>query len=420
MSAPRSTHYAVALRILRYVKGTIFHGLHFSSQSSLILRAYSDADWAGDPTDRRSTIGYCFFLSDSLISWRSKKQSVVARSSTEVEYRALADATSELLWLHWLIQDLGIDSPSVTLHCDNHNAIQIAHNDVFHERTKHIEIDCHFIRHHLQQGVLHLVPVRSIDQLADLFTKTHPTSRFQDLLSKLKLTGKEVWDYLAERYSSVDGTNEYQLGLELHHLRFDSGQTLTNFYNKLSNLWNHLAQFEPTWTCPIDAAAFYAYRDRSRLCHFLMVLPPDYEHIRASLLHRHPLPTVGQALAELRSEETRKKNMVYQHSQSVLATPVWEALQPSSQSVRVPSPKNIPSGSQKKYCSFCRRDTHSYEDCHSRSKSKRKEYHNRQTAVVTDSSGPSPDSSSSTLTAADVETTVTQVLSRTNLHSSAL
>ncbi|GFS32841.1 hypothetical protein Acr_00g0024990 [Actinidia rufa] len=196
-------------------------------------------------------------------------------------------------------------------------------------------------------------------------------------------TAKEVWDYLAERYSSVDGANEYQLGLELHHLRFDSGQTLTDFYNKMSNLWNHLAQFEPTWTCPTDVAAFYAYRDRSRLRHFLMALPPDYEHIRASLLHCHPLPTVGQALADLRSEETRKKTMVYQHSQPVLATPVWAPLQPSSQSVRGSSSKNMPSGSQKQYCSFCRRDTHSYEDCRSRSKPKRKGYHNRQTAAVT-------------------------------------
>ncbi|GFS35017.1 hypothetical protein Acr_00g0037360 [Actinidia rufa] len=165
-------------------------------------------------------------------------------------------------------------------------------------------------------------------------------------------TAKEVWDYLAKRYSSVDGANEYQLGLELHHLRFDS--------------------------------------DRSRLRHFLMALPPDYEHIRASFLHRHPLLTVGQALAELRSEETRKKTMVYQHSQP------------------------------KQYCSFCRRDTHSYEDCRSSLKPKRKGYHNRQTAAITNSSGPSPDSPSSTLTAADVETIVTQVLSRTNLHSSAL
>ncbi|GFZ02188.1 hypothetical protein Acr_15g0007970 [Actinidia rufa] len=111
----------------------------------------------------------------------------------------------------------------------------------------------------------------------------------------------------------------------------------------MSNLWNHLAQFEPTWTCPTDAAAFHAYRDRSRLRHFLMSLPPDYEHIQASLLHRHPLPTVGQALTELRSEETSKKTMAYQHSQSVLATPAWAPLPPPSQSVRVTSSKNIPS-----------------------------------------------------------------------------
>jgi hypothetical protein len=164
MAAPRSLHYAAVLRILRYLKGTLFRGLHFSSQLSLTLQAYSDADWARDPTDRRSTTGYCFLLCDSLISWRSKKQSVVARSSTEAEYRALANTTAELLWLRWLLQDLGIDySTAVPIHCDNRSVIQIAHNDVFHERTKHIEIDCHFVRHHLLQGTLQLRSVFSQD-----------------------------------------------------------------------------------------------------------------------------------------------------------------------------------------------------------------------------------------------------------------
>jgi len=136
MAAPRTTHYAAVLRILRHIKGTLFIGLYFPYSSSLELKGYSDSYWAGDPTDRRSTIGYCFFLGNSLISWRSKKQIVVARSSTKAEYQALVDTTSELLWLRWLLEDLGVSQHTpTTLYCDNRSAIQIAHNDVFHERT---------------------------------------------------------------------------------------------------------------------------------------------------------------------------------------------------------------------------------------------------------------------------------------------
>ena len=186
MVVPKSPHYAAILRIIRYLKGTIFDGLHFSSHSSLTLQAYSDADWAGDPTDRRSTIGYCFLLGDSLISWRSKKQTIVARSSTEAEYRALTATTAELIWLRWLLQDLGVDCSTATkLHCDNLSAIQIVHNDVFHERTKHIEIDCHFIRHHLLQGTLTLQSISFQNQLADIFTKPLSPGTFRVLASKL-------------------------------------------------------------------------------------------------------------------------------------------------------------------------------------------------------------------------------------------
>ncbi|KAM7488098.1 hypothetical protein LguiB_025582 [Lonicera macranthoides] len=188
MSAPRSTHFDAVLRILRYLKGTMFYGLHYSSRSSLVLRAYSDADWAGDPTDRRSITGYCFFLGDSLLTWRSKKQSVVSRSSTEAEYRALADTSQELIWLRRLLDELGAPQASpTTLYCDNRSAIQISHNDVFHGRTKHIEIDCHFIRQHIRSLYIRLMSVTSDDQPADLFTKAHQPSRFQALISKLQL-----------------------------------------------------------------------------------------------------------------------------------------------------------------------------------------------------------------------------------------
>lgn len=106
-----------------------------------------------------------FLLGDSLISWRSKKLSITARSSTEAEYPALADTTQELLWLRWLLEDLGVfPSYATIIYCDNRSAIQIAHNDVFHDRTKHIEIDCHFVRQHVTSSwhilFMYLHPIR--------------------------------------------------------------------------------------------------------------------------------------------------------------------------------------------------------------------------------------------------------------------
>ena len=115
LSAPRSTHYAAILRILWYLKGTVFHGPFYSAQSPRILCAFSDADWVGDPTNRRSTNGYCFFLGSSLISWKSKKQTYVTCSNTEAEYRVLADTISEPFWLRWLLKDLGVSTSSATL-----------------------------------------------------------------------------------------------------------------------------------------------------------------------------------------------------------------------------------------------------------------------------------------------------------------
>jgi hypothetical protein len=152
------------------------------------LRAYFDADHGSDPTNRKSVIGFCIFLGDSLISWKSKKQSIVSQSSTEAEYRAMASTTKKIVWLRWLLPDMGVSfSHPTSMYCDNQSSIQIAHNSVFHERTKHIKIDCHLTRHHLKHDTIALPFVPSSLQIADFFTKVHFISRFCFLVGKLSM-----------------------------------------------------------------------------------------------------------------------------------------------------------------------------------------------------------------------------------------
>ncbi|CAL2250164.1 unnamed protein product [Prunus armeniaca] len=176
-----------SLVYLTITRPDIAYAVHIVSQ---FVSSPTTLRWAAasDPFDRKSTTDYCIFLGDSLISWKSKKQSVVSRSSAEAEYRAMASTAAEIVWLRWLLQDIGVSLSMPTLmYCDNKSAIQIAHNSVFHERTKHIELDCHFVRHHFQQGTISLPFVSSTMQLADFFTKSHTLARFRFLLSKLSM-----------------------------------------------------------------------------------------------------------------------------------------------------------------------------------------------------------------------------------------
>lgn len=186
MHSPKEAHLQVAYRVLQYLKGTPGKGILFKRNGGLVLEAYTDADYAGSIIDRRSTSGYCTFLGGNLVTWRSKKQNVVARSSAEAEFRAMAQGVCELLWLKIVLEDLKIkwDGP-MRLYCDNKSAISIAHNPVQHDRTKHIEIDRHFIKEKLDSGLICTPYVSTHGQLADILTKGLSSSVFQSFVSKL-------------------------------------------------------------------------------------------------------------------------------------------------------------------------------------------------------------------------------------------
>ena len=138
MHAPTIKHFNLVKRILRYLKVYVGRGIVMKNNGSTQIMGYCDDDWAGNSIDRKSTNGYCIFVGRNLVTWKSKKQAVVARSSVEAEYRSMASTACELIWSRVLLCDLGVFKfQPMSLYCDNQAAMHIASNPVFHERTKH-------------------------------------------------------------------------------------------------------------------------------------------------------------------------------------------------------------------------------------------------------------------------------------------
>ncbi|KAL0312290.1 UNVERIFIED_CONTAM: Retrovirus-related Pol polyprotein from transposon RE1 [Sesamum radiatum] len=188
LQKPCQAHWHAALHMVRYLKGSSTQGLFFPSSNSLRLRAYCDADWGSCLDSRRSLTGFCVFLGDALVSWKTKKQCTVSRSSAEAEYRSMAATVCELKWISYLLHDFDVlASTPILLHCDNQAALHIMANPVFHERTKHLDIDCHIVRDCYKSGFVSPSFIRSKEQLADVFTKTLPGAVFHTLVCKLGL-----------------------------------------------------------------------------------------------------------------------------------------------------------------------------------------------------------------------------------------
>ncbi|XP_061989783.1 secreted RxLR effector protein 161-like [Rosa rugosa] len=186
MHNPSEDHMDAVVRILRYLNRAPGKGLMFSKHHCLEVSGYTDADWAGNITDRRSTSGYFTFVGWNLVTWKSKKQKVVARSSAEAKYRGMAHGVCELLWLRNLLRDLGFKPKrAMELFCDNKAVIEISHNPVQHDRTKHVEVDRHFIKEKLDANLIAFPFVPTEEQLADVLTKGVSVKVFRDSLDKL-------------------------------------------------------------------------------------------------------------------------------------------------------------------------------------------------------------------------------------------
>jgi len=187
---PTMTHLKAARQGLRYLKGTIDQGITYDGKKGLVFKAWSDASW-GAEEERESVSGSLFTMAGGAVTWSSKKQSSVALSSTESEYMAILHALKELIWIQRLLKELGYDiSNQNTIYTDSQSAIALAHNPEHHARTKHIDIQYHFVRNCVEDGRLTLEYCPTNDMVADGFTKALAPERHAKLV---EMMGMGVW-----------------------------------------------------------------------------------------------------------------------------------------------------------------------------------------------------------------------------------
>ncbi|XP_071738633.1 uncharacterized mitochondrial protein AtMg00810-like [Rutidosis leptorrhynchoides] len=193
MHDPKEIHMLALKCIIRYIRGSTSLGLHITPSRTTNLMAYTDADWGGCPDTRRSTSGYCVFYGDNLISWSSKRQSKLSRSSVEAEYRGVANVVAESCWLRNLLLELHCPISKATLvYCDNISAIYLFGNPVQHQRTKHIKMDIHFVREKVAKGQVRLLHISTRYQIADIFTKGLPRLLFNEFRSCLCIRSPSI------------------------------------------------------------------------------------------------------------------------------------------------------------------------------------------------------------------------------------
>lgn len=180
MANPTELHFAIAKRILRYLKGTLGFGIMYKREGESELIGYTDSDYAGDVDDCKSTSGYAFLMSGGAVAWSSKKQPIVTLSSTEAEYVAAATCASQAIWMRRILKEIGHEQDEeMVLFCDNTSTIKLSKNAVMHGKSKHIRVRYHFLRELTREGIVELVHCNMEDQLADIMTKPLKMASFQ-------------------------------------------------------------------------------------------------------------------------------------------------------------------------------------------------------------------------------------------------